>query len=86
MTDVREALNFPVDTVNRSLLFTNFLEKDGKINRQQIIRFLMDHARKMETTWDKMQVLVSNVQPKDEQRPKPATPVRQTTPDIFQDT
>ena len=44
LADVRDALNFPVDTVNRSLLFTNFLEKDGKINRSQIIRFLMDHA------------------------------------------
>ena len=44
LADVRDALNFPVDTVNRSLLFTNFLEKDGKINRAQIIRFLMDHA------------------------------------------
>ena len=44
LTEVREALNFPVDTVNRSLLFTNFLEKEGKIHRPQIIRFLMDHA------------------------------------------
>ena len=61
LADVRDALNFPVDIVNRSLLFTNFLEKDGKINRAQIIRFLMDHAQKMEATWDKVQVLVSNV-------------------------
>ena len=54
LTEVREALNFPVDTVNGSLLFTNFQEKNGKINRPQIICFLMDHAQKMETTWDKM--------------------------------
>ena len=32
LTEVREALNFPVDTVKQSLFFTNFLEKDGKIN------------------------------------------------------
>ena len=50
LTEVRAALNFLVDTVNRSLLFTAFLEKEGKINRSQIIRFLMDHARKMEHT------------------------------------
>ena len=29
LADVRDALNFPVDTVNRSLLFTNFMAKEG---------------------------------------------------------
>ena len=33
LTEVKAALNFPVDIVTRSLLFTNFLEKEGKINR-----------------------------------------------------
>ena len=37
LAQVRTALNFPVDTVNRRLLFINFLEKEGKINRPQII-------------------------------------------------
>ena len=61
LIDVRAALDFPVDTVNRSLLFTAFLEKEGKINISQIIWFLMDHARSMQRTWDNMQLLVSNL-------------------------
>ena len=83
LADVRDALNFPVDIVNRGLLFTNFLEKDGKINRAQIIRFLMDHAQRMESTWDKMQVLVSNMRGRDGQQTETVTPPKQTTPDIF---
>ena len=43
----------------------------------------MDHAQKMEATWDKIQVLISNVRPRNGQRPEPVTPIKQTTPDIF---
>jgi hypothetical protein len=77
------ALNFPVDTVNRSLLFINFLEKEGKINRPQIIQFLMDHARNMECTWDNMQTLVSNIKSAEEQQPAQETPDQQRTPNLF---
>ena len=76
LTEVRTALSFPVDVVNRSLLFTNFLEKEGKINRPQIIRFLLDHARNMERTWDNMQTLVSNMKSAEEQKTSQETPIR----------
>ena len=76
-------MSFPVDTVNRSLLFTAFLEKEGKINRSQIIRFLMDHARKMEHTWDNMQVLVVNISLASGPQPEPKTPARRKSPDLF---
>ena len=69
LAEVRTAFNFSVDTVNRGLLFTNFLEKEGKINRPQIIRFLLDHARNIERTWDNMQTLVSNIRLAEEQQP-----------------
>ena len=63
MEEVRTALSFPVDTVNRALLFTETLERDEKLNRGQIIRFLLDHGRKMEKTWSRMQELVRNMFP-----------------------
>ena len=63
LSEVWVALSFPVDIVNRSLLFTSFLEKEGKINKPQIIRFLQDHAQNMERTRDNMQTLVSNMKP-----------------------
>lgn len=59
--EVRNALEFPADTVNRSLLYTEELEKGERLNRGQIIRFLLDHGRKMEGTWEKMQQLVRNM-------------------------
>ena len=83
LSEVQTALSFPVDTVNRSLLFTAFLEKEGKINRSQIIRFLMDHARKMEHTWDNMQVLVANISLASGPQPEPKTPARRKSPDLF---
>ena len=61
LTEVRSALNFPADTVNRALLYTKNLERDEKLNRAQIIRFLLDHSRKMEKTWGKMQELANNM-------------------------
>ena len=73
------ALSVPIDVVNRSLLFTNFLEKKGKINRPQIIRFLLDHARNMERTWDNMQTLVSHMKPAEEPNTAQETHVRQKT-------
>ena len=63
LVEVRAALSFPVDTVNRSLLYTESLEKQEKLTRGQIIRFLLDHSRKMETTWKKMQELVQHLIP-----------------------
>ena len=83
LTEVKAALDFPVDIVNRSLLLTNFLEKEGKINRPQIIRFLMYHARNIEHTWDNMQTSVLNIRPAEEERPEQETPVRQKTPHLF---
>ena len=68
LTEVRSALNFPVDTVNRALLYIENLERDENLNRAQIIRFLLNHSRKMEKTWDKMQELVNNMAP---ELPKP---------------
>ena len=61
LVEVRTALAFPVDTVNRSLLYTEQLEKEEKLNRSQIIRFLHDHSRKMEVTWTKMQLLAGSL-------------------------
>ena len=78
-------MSFPVDTVNRSLLFTAFLEKEGKINRSQIIRFLMDHAQKMEHTWDNMQVLVANITPASGPQSEPKTPARNRNPRLRPD-
>ena len=85
LVEVRKNLDFPVDTVNRSLLFTAQLEKEGCTNRGQIIRFLMEHSRKMETTWKLMQGLVANMKPEGPeeratQAPEDlATPVRVVT-------
>ena len=76
-------MDFPVDTVNRNLLFTTFLEKEGKLNRPQIIRFLMDHARNMEHTWDNMQVLVANITLAADQQPEPKTPARWRSLNLF---
>ena len=73
----------PPTTVNRSLLFTNFPKKEGKINQPLIIRFLPDHTRNMERTWDNMQTLVSNMKPAKEQELAQEAPVRQKTPDMF---
>ena len=39
LTDVREALNFPVDTVNRSLLFTNFWRRRVKSTGRRSLAF-----------------------------------------------
>jgi hypothetical protein len=83
LTEVRTALSFPVDVINRSLLFTNFLEKEGMINRPQIIRFMQDHARNMERTWDNMQTLVSNMKPAEELKMAQETLLRQKTPELF---
>ena len=60
------------------------MEKEDKPNCPQIIRFLMDHARNMEHTWDNMQVLVANITPAVDQQPEPKTPVRRRTHDLFQ--
>ena len=82
LEQVRTALTFPVDTVNRSLLYTEELEKGERLNRSQIIRFLIDHGRKMEGTWEKMQVLVSNMSvafPPSQGTQTPVTPT--VTPD-----
>ena len=57
LVEVRDALNFPVDTVNRSILFTAGLEKEDRMTRGQMIKFLLEHGRKMERTWEKMQLL-----------------------------
>lgn len=43
LAEVKNALNFPVDCVNRSLLFSARLERDEKLYKRQIIRFLLDH-------------------------------------------
>ena len=61
LSKVRTALSFPVDMVNRALLFTEDLEWDEKLNCGQIIRFLLDHGRKMEKTWVKMLYLVNHL-------------------------
>ena len=61
LTEVCTALGFPVDIVNRAFLYTENLERDEKLNRAQIIRFLLNHNRKMEKTWGKMQELVNNM-------------------------
>ena len=37
LTEVRSALNFLADTVNKALLYTENLERDEKLNRAQII-------------------------------------------------
>jgi len=85
LAEVKAALDFPVDTVNRSLLFTARLEKEGNLNRGQIIRFLQDHSRKMEKTWVLMQGLVAQLIPagpedRGTQAPQDlSTPVRVTT-------
>ena len=97
MVEVCEALSFPVDTVNRALLFTENLERDEKLNRGQIIRFLMDHSRRMEKTWSCMQELVWNMFPPppiaqgsqvpedSAATPGPVAGVSQTTPVGFND-
>jgi hypothetical protein len=63
LAEVQTALSFPADTVNRALLFTENLERDEKLNRGQIIRFLLDHSKKMEKTWSRMQELIRNMFP-----------------------
>ena len=85
LAEIRKVLDFPVDTIHRSLLFTERLETEGKLNRGQIIRFLNDHGRKMEKTWGQMRELVANLAPEGpEERSTQApedlvTPVRVTT-------
>lgn len=69
LEEVREALTFPVDTVNRSLFFDELLDKQGKVNRSHVIRFLLDHGRKMERTWGFMREMAEHFQ---EARPQPA--------------
>lgn len=54
VADVKAALNFPIDNVSCSLLFSTRLEKEGKLNQGQIIRFLPDHSRKIERTGEQM--------------------------------
>lgn len=57
----KASLNFLVDTVNQSLLFKACLEKEGKLNRGQMICFLVDHNRKMEETWEQTQEMAANM-------------------------
>lgn len=63
LADVQTALSFLVDNVNRSLLFSARLEKVSKLNWGEIIRFLLDHSRNMERTWEHMQELAANMTP-----------------------
>lgn len=41
LAEVKHALEFPVVVVNRSLLFDHKLEKEVKLNRTEIIQFLI---------------------------------------------
>lgn len=63
LADVQAAVSLPIDIVNRSLLLSARLEKEGNLNCRQIIRFVLDHNRKMERIWEQMQELAANMTP-----------------------
>lgn len=63
LAKVVTALNFLVDSINQTLLFRGRLEKEDKVNRGQIIRFLLDQNWKMESTWEQMRELMANMTP-----------------------
>lgn len=46
--------------MNKARLFEEQVEKEEKLNRGHIIRYLSNQARKMEKTWAQMKLLVGS--------------------------
>ena len=65
LAGVRQFLVHPIDVVNKARLFDAKLDKEEKLSRANVIRFLNDQARKMERTWEQMQTLVANRGPEE---------------------
>lgn len=64
--------------VNRARLFDERFEREEKLNRGHIIRYLNDQVRKIEKTWTKMQLFVGNMEPvrQGTQTPDLSTPTK----------
>lgn len=60
LIEVKDALTLPVDVVNKARLFNERLEREDKVSRGYIIRYLNDEARKMEKTWEQIKLPVEN--------------------------
>ena len=58
LNKIREALIFPGDTINRSLLFGEDVKKEGKLSGQKIIAVLVKYGNKMEATLSEMRRLL----------------------------
>lgn len=63
LREVKETVSLPLDVLNKARLFEEQLEKEEKLSRGHIIRYLGDQARKMERTWGHMQLLVKTLLP-----------------------
>ena len=55
---IREALVFPGDVINRSLLFGEDIKKEGAMSGQKILTVLVKYGHKMEATLAEMQKLL----------------------------
>lgn len=64
LMEIKEALSLLIDVVNKAKLFNEQMEKQEKLNRGHIIRYLSDQARKMEKTCRQMQLMVGSLVPK----------------------
>ena len=55
---IREALVFPGDVINRSLLFGEDIRKEGQMSSQKILTILVKYGHKMEATLAEMRKLL----------------------------
>lgn len=71
---IREALVFPGDVINRSLLFGEEVKKEGKLSGQKIIAVLIKYGNKMEATLAEMRKLLPGSMEIGSSRPVSQTP------------
>ena len=77
---IRDALIFPGDVINRSLLFTEDIKKEGHMNGQKILTILVKYGHKMDATLAEMRKLlpgsveVGSSRPEQTPPPPPSAP------------
>ena len=77
---IRDALVFPGDVINRSLLFTEDIRKEGHMNGQKILTILVKYGHKMDAILQEMRKLlpgtveVGSSHPEQTPPPPPSAP------------